>query len=75
LTKERAYDVKTGDLVWTANTDTEGLECAYEMTPLTLQTVNGKVYARSTVLILQLEITYGFSTDTGVHSPSQAELV
>ena len=42
-----AYDVKTGDLVWTANTDTEGLESAYDMTPLTLQTVNGKVYARS----------------------------
>ncbi len=42
-----AYDVKTGDLVWTANTDTEGLESAYDMTPLTLQTVNGKIYARS----------------------------
>ena len=42
-----AYNITTGKLVWTANTDPEGLESAYEMTPLTTQVVDGKVFARS----------------------------
>ncbi|MCW3995113.1 MAG: PQQ-binding-like beta-propeller repeat protein [Candidatus Bathyarchaeota archaeon] len=42
-----AYDVHTGKLLWIANTDPEGLESAYDMTPLTIQVVDGKIYARS----------------------------
>jgi outer membrane protein assembly factor BamB len=42
-----AYDITTGELVWQSNTDAEGLESAYEMTPLTIQVLDGKVYARS----------------------------
>jgi outer membrane protein assembly factor BamB len=42
-----AYDVKTGDLVWESPVDPEGLESAYERTPLTIQVLDGKVYARS----------------------------
>jgi hypothetical protein len=42
-----AYNVHTGKLLWTANTDPEGLESAYDMTPLTCQVLDGKVYARS----------------------------
>jgi outer membrane protein assembly factor BamB len=42
-----AYDLADGKLLWTANADNEGLESAYERTPLTVQVVDGKVYARS----------------------------
>jgi hypothetical protein len=42
-----AYDLADGKLLWTANADNEGLESAYERTPLTVQVVDGKVFARS----------------------------
>ncbi|MCW4030307.1 MAG: PQQ-like beta-propeller repeat protein [Candidatus Bathyarchaeota archaeon] len=42
-----AYDVETGDLVWESAVDAEGLESAYERTPLTVQVLDGKVFARS----------------------------
>ncbi len=42
-----AYNVTTGQPLWTAQTDSEGLESAYDMTPLTVQTVDNKVFARS----------------------------
>jgi hypothetical protein len=42
-----AYDITNGDLVWTADVDTEGLESPYQRTPLTIQVVDGKVFARS----------------------------
>lgn len=42
-----AYDIKTGKLVWQSAVDNEGLESAYERTPLTIQVLDGKVFARS----------------------------
>ena len=42
-----AYDAKTGELLWTATVDAEGLESAYERSPLSVQVVDGKVFAQS----------------------------
>jgi hypothetical protein len=42
-----AYNLTNGKLVWTANTDAEGLESPYDMTPLSQQVVDGKVFVRS----------------------------
>ena len=77
-----AYDLADGKLLWTADADNEGLESAYERTPLTVQVVDGKVYARSQehshtqplyrtwkvwCFDLKLETAYGNSMDIGVH--------
>jgi len=42
-----AYDAATGDRLWTAAVDNEGLESAYVRSPISLQIYDGKVFARS----------------------------
>jgi hypothetical protein len=43
-----AYDIKTGELLWTASTDLCGLESVYPRWPIsTFYVIDGKVYART----------------------------
>lgn len=42
-----AYNVTTGKLLWVSPVDSEELESAYVRTPLSIQVLDGKVFARS----------------------------
>ena len=65
-----AYDATNGTLLWTAAGDNEGLESAYERSPLSISVVDGKIYARSsehsfTQPFYRTWKTYCFDAETG----------
>ena len=64
------YDAKTGDLLWTAAIDNEGLESVYPRSPLSTSVVDGKIFARSsehsmTNPFYRTWKTYCFNATTG----------